>query len=307
MTNLPTRAQAGDLDNIAVTRAEFRAEIGLFLEFAAQALGNVTGNYTNEVIDPASVVLRGTPTIDAAAVPAAGNDSTRIPSTSWVKDLAELTTPVGTVAFHMGNAAPTGWLECNGQSTASYPQLAAIVGATVPDLRGQFVRAWDNGAGVDSGRAVRTTQTDEFEQHNHGGVTGNAGGHNHSGSSSASAGGHSHTASTGGAGGHGHSVNDPGHAHAFNAARESGNTESGSGDTECFNRNLTTSSASTGISINAVGNHSHSVSVNAVGNHAHALTIAAIGNHNHSISNDGGASETRPVNFALMAIVKHDY
>lgn len=32
------------------------------------------------------------------------------------------------------------WLECNGQSTVSYPELASIIGATVPDYRGVFLR-----------------------------------------------------------------------------------------------------------------------------------------------------------------------
>ena len=45
MTNLPNSEQAGNLDNIGVTRAEFRAEIGVLLEFLAQALGDVTGTY----------------------------------------------------------------------------------------------------------------------------------------------------------------------------------------------------------------------------------------------------------------------
>ncbi|WP_422664658.1 phage tail protein [Anaeromusa acidaminophila] len=34
------------------------------------------------------------------------------------------------------------WLECNGQSTSAYPALAAIVGVTVPDYRGIFLRGY---------------------------------------------------------------------------------------------------------------------------------------------------------------------
>lgn len=47
---------------------------------------------------------------------------------------------------------PDGWLVCNGQSTAHYPQLASIVGSNVPDLRGEFIRGWDAGKGIDFGR-----------------------------------------------------------------------------------------------------------------------------------------------------------
>lgn len=43
--------------------------------------------------------------------------------------------PIGAVMPFAGSTPPAGWLLCNGQSTASYPALAAVVGATVPDLR----------------------------------------------------------------------------------------------------------------------------------------------------------------------------
>ena len=45
------------------------------------------------------------------------------------------------------NTIPYGWLLCNGQSCASYPNLATFLGKnTVPDLRGEFLR----GAGTNS-------------------------------------------------------------------------------------------------------------------------------------------------------------
>lgn len=55
---------------------------------------------------------------------------------------------------------PSGYLECNGQSTSSYPELAALIGAKVPDLRGAFVRGFDHGRGVDSGRSFGSFQSD---------------------------------------------------------------------------------------------------------------------------------------------------
>jgi microcystin-dependent protein len=73
----------------------------------------------------------------------------------------------GEVTMWSGSTVPSGWLECNGQSTSGYTALAAVVGANVPDLRGEFVRGWDNGRGVDTGRALLSTQDDEFEEHNH--------------------------------------------------------------------------------------------------------------------------------------------
>ena len=66
---------------------------------------------------------------------------------SWL--LSQITNhiiPAGTIAIYGANSAPAGWLPCDGRSTAGYPALAAAVGATVPDLRGYFVR----GAGTNS-------------------------------------------------------------------------------------------------------------------------------------------------------------
>lgn len=44
--------------------------------------------------------------------------------------------PVGTIVAYPGASAPTGWLLCNGTSTTGYTALAALVGATTPDLQG---------------------------------------------------------------------------------------------------------------------------------------------------------------------------
>lgn len=56
---------------------------------------------------------------------------------------------------------PTGWLKCNGAAfdKAKYPKLAVIYPTgSLPDLRGEFLRGWDDGRGVDSGRALLSTQ-----------------------------------------------------------------------------------------------------------------------------------------------------
>lgn len=75
--------------------------------------------------------------------------------------------PSGAVMAFYRSTPPTGWLECNGQSTAAYPNLVAIGVVTAPDLRGQFVRGWDNNKGTDPGRALGTSQDDAFESHVH--------------------------------------------------------------------------------------------------------------------------------------------
>lgn len=71
------------------------------------------------------------------------------------------TAPVGTIAMWGTSTPPIGWMELNGQSTADSPELSKMFGAFLPDFRGQFVRAWDHGAGIDpDSRAILTKQGD---------------------------------------------------------------------------------------------------------------------------------------------------
>ena len=62
-----------------------------------------------------------------------------------------------------GAVAPAGWLKCNGQQfdTAQFPVLASrYPSGFLPDLRGEFVRGWDDGRSADSGRALLSVQGD---------------------------------------------------------------------------------------------------------------------------------------------------
>jgi microcystin-dependent protein len=74
-------------------------------------------------------------------------------------------TPVGTIVMFGGADAPTGWLLCNGQSTASYTALAAVVGANVPDLRGRAPIGYGDSA--DSGITTRSTIGAKFGAETH--------------------------------------------------------------------------------------------------------------------------------------------
>lgn len=78
--------------------------------------------------------------------------------------------PVGVPIPWPSATPPTGWLKCNGAAfTASqYPKLAqAYPALRLPDLRGEFIRGWDDGRGLDSGRTLFTAQADELRSHNH--------------------------------------------------------------------------------------------------------------------------------------------
>ncbi|RNM02351.1 phage tail protein [Dickeya undicola] len=63
--------------------------------------------------------------------------------------------------------APAGWLKCNGQAfdKSVYPRLAQVYPSGVlPDLRGEFIRGWDDGRGIDSGRSLLSMQESTWIQ-----------------------------------------------------------------------------------------------------------------------------------------------
>lgn len=64
---------------------------------------------------------------------------------------------------------PQGYLALMGQSISqtTYPILYSLYGATLPDLRGQFLRGLDYGKGIDVGRTVLSLQEDMLKSHNH--------------------------------------------------------------------------------------------------------------------------------------------
>ncbi|ENL3130786.1 phage tail protein [Escherichia coli] len=71
--------------------------------------------------------------------------------------------PVGVPVPWPSATPPTGWLKCNGApfSAEEYPELAKVYPTNeLPDLRGEFIRGWDDGRGVDSGRAILSAQGD---------------------------------------------------------------------------------------------------------------------------------------------------
>lgn len=74
-----------------------------------------------------------------------------------------LALPVGVPVPWPSATPPTGWLKCNGAafSAEEYPELAkAYPTNKLPDLRGEFIRGWDDGRGVDAGRQLLSSQGD---------------------------------------------------------------------------------------------------------------------------------------------------
>ena len=88
--------------------------------------------------------------------------------------------PSGSVFCMAVATVPTGYLECDGAavSRTTYSALFAIIGIAygsgngsstfnLPDLRGEFIRGFDHGKGVDSGRGIATFQPADNASHNH--------------------------------------------------------------------------------------------------------------------------------------------
>ncbi|WP_097733374.1 phage tail protein [Escherichia coli] len=78
--------------------------------------------------------------------------------------------PVGVPIPWPSATPPTGWLKCNGAAFSSekYPNLAKVYPTLkLPDLRGEFIRGWDDGRGVDAGRALLNWQPHTILDHAH--------------------------------------------------------------------------------------------------------------------------------------------
>ena len=107
---------------------------------------------------------------------------------AWAALAAPAGVPAGTVIYHAANTPPTDFIKANGAavSRSTYSALFTAIGTTfgagngsstfnVPDLRGEFIRGWDNSRGVDSGRAFGSAQADQLKQHTHTVFTGSGG------------------------------------------------------------------------------------------------------------------------------------
>ena len=146
-------------------------------QIAARKIGGVTFNAKTD-IDLPGVNIKGNQDTSGNAATA-----TRLQNAVCIngipfdgsKDINA--TPAGAVQFFAMDTAPVGWLKANGAavSRTSYASLYAAIGTrfgagdgkttfNLPDLRGEFLRAYDEGRGVDDGRQLGTTQSDTVQR-----------------------------------------------------------------------------------------------------------------------------------------------
>lgn len=117
----------------------------------------------------ASPALSGTPTAPTATH---GTNTTQIATTAFANAAAAASAmPAGAVQYFARTTPPSGWLWANGAwvSRTAYAALFAAIGTTfgagdgsttfaLPDLRGEFLRGWDAGRGVDVNRGMGSNQ-----------------------------------------------------------------------------------------------------------------------------------------------------
>jgi microcystin-dependent protein len=126
------------------------------------------GGTSSATLTANNVLLgNGTSALQVVAPGTVGNVLTSN-GTTWTSAAAM---PVGSFLWHTASSVPTSYLEANGAaiSRSTYAALFAVIGTTygvgdgtttfnVPDVRGYFIRGYDNGRGVDSGRAFGSNQ-----------------------------------------------------------------------------------------------------------------------------------------------------
>ncbi|MEL3338172.1 phage tail protein [Escherichia coli] len=161
----PTAAQSVNNTQIATTafvKSAIAAMVGSApaaldtLNELASALGN-DPNFATTMLN----ALAGKQPLDNTLTNLSGKDVAGLLAYLGLGEGSAL--PVGVPVPWPSATPPTGWLKCNGAafSAEDYPNLAkAYPTLKLPDLRGEFIRGWDGGKGVDSGRTLLSAQGD---------------------------------------------------------------------------------------------------------------------------------------------------
>lgn len=186
----------------AITDSKLNPSLGVLrssnnlsdVQNSSTALSNLNGVPTTRQVNTGTGLLGGgnlsgnlTISANIATTPEAiaGTNNTKLMTPLRTKEAIDniLMTydafPVGAVVAFAANDVPSGWLICNGALIlrATYPNLFDYIGTTygstssanfrLPDLRGEFIRGFDAGRGVDSGRVFGSFQSYATGPHNH--------------------------------------------------------------------------------------------------------------------------------------------
>ncbi|ELS8099710.1 TPA: phage tail protein [Escherichia coli] len=172
MPTAPTAAQTTNNNQIATTAFVKAALAGLVgaspaaldtLNELAAALGN-DPNFATTMTN----ALAGKQPLDSTLTILSGKTAEDI--VEYLGLGAGSALPVGVPLPWPSATPPSGWLKCNGArfDKSKLPKLATVyTSGVLPDLRGEFIRGWDNGRGVDAGRTLLSVQSHAYEEHSH--------------------------------------------------------------------------------------------------------------------------------------------
>ncbi|HCN8396023.1 phage tail protein [Escherichia coli] len=161
----PTAAQSVNNTQIATTAFVKSAIAGMVgsapaaldtLNELAAALGN-DPNFATTMLN----ALAGKQPLDNTLTNLSGKDVAGLLTYLGLGEGSAL--PVGVPVPWPSATPPTGWLKCNGApfSAEEYPELAKVYPTNkLPDLRGEFIRGWDDGRGIDTSRSLLSSQGD---------------------------------------------------------------------------------------------------------------------------------------------------
>jgi len=150
---------------------------GILIKQGSSALLYTTG-ITCETVAQTAIVNA----IDVVNVPAGLITETTVQGALNGLEARKLDTAAATTQFTGAiimaglGTVPVGYLECNGLAVSriTYANLFSQIGIVygngdgattfnIPDLRGEFVRGWDHGRGIDIGRGLGTHQLDALK------------------------------------------------------------------------------------------------------------------------------------------------
>jgi hypothetical protein len=228
--------------------------------------------------------------------------------------LESLIMSISGTGFYSGGSVPVGtiicqatstslgfdWGYCDGGSLAvsANGELFDVIGYTFggsganfnkPDLRGEFVRGWDDGKGIDTGRVLGSSQSDDNKAHVHSTNVNSAGSHDHTLTIDTSSGNHTHPVLVDGVYGHTHGL-----LSVFN--NDAGGFAVGPGPGGITAGQVTDTQTS--------GAHTHTASISSSGMHGHTGSMVSAGSHTHSVTINSTGSESRPRNVALKFFIK---
>ena len=194
----PVAATIAAIDAQIITVAGIEAEVTQVAAFSGET-EFVAQKYQGALAaDPTVRTIDGSPIQVGDFYLNTGDGTVRVRNVSgWFAIEATDGNPVGTIQAFAVKTPPAGWLKANGAalSVAAFPDLAAAIypgdtdNATaeygfrftdvndpegsrditgplfkLPDYRGEFLRGWDDGRGVDAGRVFGSSQLDQMQR-----------------------------------------------------------------------------------------------------------------------------------------------